>query len=499
MLAGRRARRVLERPTTISNEIPEPLIAFGVLTSNFDRNPDHPVNREYHEFGHAFLADAFDNLMPRVEGFGVNHKGLYRNASSNDSFNEGFAEFFAAMASKQIDANPLFYIYPVSRSTKSLEDDWKVWDDNGTDEEFALAGVLLDFVDGDADYTQRRRVQIDIVESQIIEGGLTDAGEQQFIHTSLVKNSSSETFSRVAVRVFLEGEATPLFGVSGAVPPGGEGFVLIPLPAGAEERVGRVEAFTLAAIDDDPITVSFRELWDVILAAPSAHPSSQGHIVDASELYEALFVAFNGDRDGDGRDDVDEIFINHGVYGDVAGGRSNRVYDEGEQVGLTSYRDVPGQDSLDPRTAAEQVPAYLATLDTGSVDARVLVQVLYDEPFAGRSYAFEQLPNEDGNIEVSVPPEDLPATVHVFAVADGHHPALLTTLRSDTFWADAAANDFEPFLALSATLVEGDPFAEDESGSSSIVLTAGAAIAAIALAVVAFVALRLRGRGAAAA
>jgi len=453
-------------PTTVEATPAEPFIAFGVRSSDHDRNPDHPVNREYHEFGHALLADAFDNRMPRVTGFGSNHGGLYRNASSNDSFNEGFAEFFAAMASKTIDANPLFYIYPVSGSPHSIEDNWKVWHDDGKEEEFAIAGVLLDFVDSDADYTQPRQIEIDVIGSQVAESDETDAGGASLVHATLIRNNTSEVLPRIAVRLFLDGESRTLFGVSPAVEPGAEALVLIPLADGDQDVLGRVEAFTLAAVDDDPLSVGLRELWDVILAAPSSHESSNGHIVDASELYEALFEAFSGDRDGDGRDDVDEIFISHGFFADTAGGTSNRVYDDGEEVGLTSYRNVPRQDSLDPRTAAEPVPVYLATLDTGADEARVLVQVIYDEPFAGRSFAFERVADEDGTVEISVPPADLPASVHVFAVADGRLPVLIETFRSDTFWADAAANNFEPFVALEATLTVGDLFADDEGGSS---------------------------------
>lgn len=481
-------------PTTVSAEMPEPLIGFGVRTSNSDRNPDHPVNREYHEFGHALLADAFGNQMPRVEGFGSNHGGLYRNASSNDSFNEGFAEFFAAMASKTIDANPFFYIYPIGRSPQSLEDNWKVWQTNGKEEEFAVAGVLLDFVDGDSDYNEARQIEINVLGSKVVENDGVADGEPRFLHATLVKNTTSEVLRRVAVRLFLDGDARTLFGVSEALQPGAEAVVLIPLADGDPDVIGRVEAFTLAAVDDDPISVGLRELWDVILAAPSSHESSNGHIVDASELYEALFGAFSGDRDGDGRDDVDEIFISHGFFADTAGGTSNRVYDDGEEVGLTSYSNVPGQDSLDPRTAAEDKPSLLATVDTGSAEANVLVQVIYDEPLAGRSYAFEQTPDEDGTVEISVPPPDLPATVHVFATADGRLPILVESFRSDTFWADAAANNFESFVALEATLVEGDPFAEEDGGSSALVLIGGIAAALVVAVVAAFAVVRMRGR-----
>lgn len=492
----RRSRTAFWNGTNTIDTAPrEPLIGFGVSTSDSNRNSDHPVNREYHEFGHALLADAFDNQIPRVTGFGTNHGGLYANGSSNDSFNEGFAEFFAAMASKEIDANSQFFLYPLGRSPQPLEDDWRVWDTNGDAEEWAVAGVLLDFVDGDGDYTQARQGTVEVLQSTVVEHVGAAPGEPGFLIATLVRNDRNQALPAVAVQVRLDGRTEPLIGVSGRLEPGQSEVVFIPLPDGVSTRGARTEAFTLVAGDDDPLTVGLRQLWDVILAAPSSHPDSNGHIVDVSELYEALFVAFNGDRDGDGRDDVDEIFIAHGFYADTAGGASNRRYDEGEAVGLSSYRDVPRQGSVDPRTAGEPVPAYLATFDAGGVNAHVQVQVIYDEPFLGRSYSYELAPDEDGTVEVAVPPPDQPASVHVIAVAEGHLPALIASWRSDAFWEAAEANGFQPFLALEADLQEGELFADEDGGGSSLLIIIVATAAAIAALVVAALAAR-RFRGA---
>ena len=64
--------------------------AGGVSASDVN-NGSRPDNREWHEFGHHFMADAFGNLLP-VDGPRVNHDG-YKNTTTSDSWIEGFAEF----------------------------------------------------------------------------------------------------------------------------------------------------------------------------------------------------------------------------------------------------------------------------------------------------------------------------------------------------------------------------------------------------------------------
>ena len=488
-----RSRTAFWNGTATTSAAPfEPLIGIGTRKSDSARNPDDPVNREYHEFGHALMADAFGDALPRVTGFGTNHGGLYANGSSNDSLVEGFAEFFAMVASREIDADPQFFLYPNGRSPLSFEDDWRVWDDNGAAEEMALAGVLLDFVDGDGDYTQPREATVVVIDSRVVKNEGT--GGTEYLIAVLVRNEFNRPLPAIGVVVTLPAASEELVGVSGRLEPGEQQVVYIPLPDGASTSGVRTEAITVVAGDDDPLTVGLRELWDVILAAPSSHPDSNGHIVDVSELYEALFVEFNGDRDGDGRDDVNEIFIAHGFYADTAGGTSNRAYDEGEEVGLSSYRDVPRQGSVDPRTDLEPVEAYLAKFDAGGVDARVQVQVIYDEPFRGRSYGYELAPDEDGTVEISVPPPGEPALVRAFAFADGHLPALIGSWRSDEFWEAAAAAGFQPFLALEADLQEGELFVDGDGGGGPplIVIVAGAVVGLAALVVFAIAGRRAR-------
>lgn len=473
----------------------DPYVAFAVTASDDNRNPDHPQNREYHEFGHALMSDAFDNQMPAVLGSGRAHGGLYETTSSSGAWTEGFAEFFGMMVARDADAEPLFYTYPFGRSAVSLEDDWKIWQRNGKAEEFAVAGLLLDFVDGDADYTQPHQVELDVDNWQVFENVGAGATEPPFVLAALVRNETPQAVSRVAVRIFLEGGRSEFGPAATSIPAGGEETVLVSVPAGLETSVSRVEVFILAAADDDPISVSVRELWDVIVAAPSTHPSGNGHIVDVSELYEALFAAFSGDRDGDGQDDVNEIFVRHGYFADIAGGLGNHAYDDGEDIGLSSYLG-PGVSSGQPRQSSELIEVFRANIDTGAVPARALVQIVYGEPFEGRSHAYELTVDESGTIEVAVPPPDTAATVTVTLLADGHLPATVAVLDSADFWSRAEAAGFAPFLNFEAELQAGELFPSDDSSSISTALLAAIG-GVVALVIVALIAWRMRARSAA--
>jgi hypothetical protein len=107
-------------------------------------------NREWHEFGHHFLADASANLLP-IDGAlpRDNHAG-YMNASTGDSWIEGFAEFFSLVVNREIaeDGTPP-QLYSWGGNTSNLEANWKSWDFRGAQslEEFAVASLLWDLLD----------------------------------------------------------------------------------------------------------------------------------------------------------------------------------------------------------------------------------------------------------------------------------------------------------------------------------------------------------------
>ena len=111
--------------------------------------PDAPVNREWHELGHYLLYMMHAPTTPYTGG--DSHKG-YSNNSTNESYIEGFAEFFAMLVNEYY-GNPSPYLYTVSTSVVDTELNIKPWGGafktgpSLLDEEFAMAGTLWDFHD----------------------------------------------------------------------------------------------------------------------------------------------------------------------------------------------------------------------------------------------------------------------------------------------------------------------------------------------------------------
>ena len=123
----------------------DPHIVLGENDSDHS-NPDRPGNREWHEFGHHVMGDAFGNLMPENPPGDKNHDG-YKNSMTVDSWTEGWAEFWSLMVADEISgtAKPWFYKYNTNAGVvvENLEANFKAWED----EEFAVAGALWDLYD----------------------------------------------------------------------------------------------------------------------------------------------------------------------------------------------------------------------------------------------------------------------------------------------------------------------------------------------------------------
>ncbi|MBT5419862.1 MAG: hypothetical protein HOK80_03145, partial [Candidatus Cloacimonetes bacterium] len=104
---------------------------------------DRPDNREYHEFMHAVMYDIYGTWPEggKLPGT-VNHDG-YLNPSTADSYIEGFAEFMAMVVSDEMgEHSPQLYA-----GFGSMDQNYKMWDGQGFDEEFAIASLLWDMYD----------------------------------------------------------------------------------------------------------------------------------------------------------------------------------------------------------------------------------------------------------------------------------------------------------------------------------------------------------------
>ncbi|MBI4260216.1 MAG: carboxypeptidase regulatory-like domain-containing protein [Actinobacteria bacterium] len=389
-----------------------------------------------HEFGHAFMSDAFGGIP--LELTATSHGGYYRNATSNDSWDEGFATFYAVMVAKHVAGAS----QPTVTPWADLEIDRKAWEDAGRIEEIALAGVLLDLEDGPADYGGGDKPDIFIPADQVRLDRTNGVFSGPAGTAALGDPWTAELLAADGREVAVRGGAVAVVD--------GRRVVMGTLPA--DVATVRVTVRPGRAGDDDPIDGDVKDLWDIIAAAKSG----SSHIKSAYELYRVMRAAFGGDRDADGIDDVDEIFIAHGFFADIAGGVSNRTFDQGETPGQTSHHawvatDGTSYPEIIPRREPPPIPPLEATIDTGGVEATALVQVSLPSPNEGRNRSILIEP-QAGVVMVPVPPPGYGGSVSVIMLADGYAPVAALDVEADAFWEEAERRPDESFLAASVTM-----------------------------------------------
>ena len=127
---------------------------------------DTPDNREWHEYGHHVMADRFGGDLPwnavtcpnpRTGQFSCNHAG-FPNLNTNDSWVEGFAEFYSLLTANQMENDAWPELYRWAGIEDNLESNYLAWTRTlrnpavwpnwwSADEEFAVAGLLWDLID----------------------------------------------------------------------------------------------------------------------------------------------------------------------------------------------------------------------------------------------------------------------------------------------------------------------------------------------------------------
>jgi hypothetical protein len=458
----------------------DPFMAYGNATSLLS-DWGWPDNRDYHEFGHHFMADSFTDTMPRLTA-NENHGGYYVNPTSADSWTEGFAEFFSMMVSKHIDHEPAPHLYRMASAPQNLELDYRAWQGYGLDEELAVAGLLLDLEDGPDDYgSGREDPNVRVAWHDVFD----DPALGRLLVGEVVNNSPypapgepidySEQTMVAAQFKYAEGQEV-FVGWASTIPwdlpaAGGRGFFSIVLPADLVWDTVAVVAFEGrpgdVLTDDDPVDLSLQDIWDTIVLYTSLQPESNGHLFDMADLYEAIRGRFGGrDADGNGMDDIDQVFIAHGFFGDRDGNRSFR----GETPGWTDHLGRWGFPDYIPRRDVEPIPGAMVEVDTGGVDARVHVQIALPEPNQFHGYSYVAVPDDDGRVHVSMPPPEYGGTASLTALADGYLPAVVGVIETETFWEEAEEAAWEPFLSFDVDMERGElgPSGEDDGGGFDI-------------------------------
>ena len=418
---------------------PEPVIDpwVGIGANEWTAwSPNRADNREWHEFGHHFLADAFGNALPGGTKE-ANHGGLYANSTSNDAWTEGFAEWYSTMVAKHVAGVPRPELYDYSGGTIDLEWDYRAGP--RLFEEIALAGILLDLEDGPADYAAPRG-GAKLVAPWSAETGWH--GRRYLV--GAVRNDGEKRARAVMVLAeFLDDSGKVLRrGYGAAVPwyldPGETAAYAIPVPgalayAGVRQVAFEARANTKGA-DDDQLDLTPEELWGTLVRASSDHPASNYHAYDAWDVYRAVRAAYPGDRDRDGLDDVDEIFINHGYFDDRNG---DGKWQPGEQVGRSGYPAGIGHPGRSDRRDLEPPAAFQLRLRASDASGvrlafdRARVRLLLDGGGADRSWETVVPVAEDGLVTLFPPPDGIAGRFEAVPLVDGRTPDDAVVLALD--------------------------------------------------------------------
>lgn len=471
--------------------VDRPYIAFAPANSAIT-SPNRPDNREYHEFGHYVLATAFNGNPERAAG-DVNHSG-YGNASSSDSWSEGFAEFWASMVEKYVVGRTDYDLYRWEGGTIDFSQAAPAW----LDEETSVASMLvrleaLNLQPTPAPPRAQRTFKVK---------GYTEVNDKTFgrLIVGRVSNTTPNgtSFGTVAGAVFYDANRRPIDASYGTtIPPniegnGGEGLFVLLVPKGITYTDLAINVFEGRPRRPDPpgqpFDVTLPEIWAAITSYHSTKQISGGHVFDIDDLYQAIKAAFGGQGDiFEGLDTIDQLAVTSGFFDDSDG---DFDYVNGDVIGPTSHPAFGDQDTCQqpragcsvarlPRTGYEGVDAFKATVSVLDPDQRaipgamVVAQVVVPAPNQDLSYGYVVEPDENGSVTLSVPAPDSGATVVLMAVADGHDPAVLGTIDPPTFWADAVTHT-EPFLSFTATLQPGELSIPTGIGNGPVDTTTGA-------------------------
>lgn len=384
----------------------DPFLAFGSATSRYS-DSGRPDNREYHELGHFFMGDTWDNDMPSGSGNDRSHRGL-ENATSTPGIVEGFAEWYSTMVQRHVIGDPDAHLYTFSGIDLNLEADIDVWDPrHGRNaEEFAIAGLLLDLEDGPDDYaTDPVRPATSV---QSVTALATQSARVQPYEVVVRNDGQAVTDDLVVTMVLLEnGEEVrriPGSVVVSNLAPGRETTALVVIPIAPELfswdgfRIEVTEnVMVRPARDDDDIDLTLDEVWTTLRDYRALNVRT--HFV--TDLY-AAFSAKVGTADANrnGRPDIDDLFIAHGLYSDADG---LHVYDPG--VDIIGRTDTP---THSPRhSASYELPGAKLKIEGLPAGTTVDIAVLPNAPLDYLADIRRTEVDDDGYVWLTTPPTSI--------------------------------------------------------------------------------------------
>jgi hypothetical protein len=274
----------------------------------------------------------------------------------------------------------------------------------------------------------------------------------------LVENRSPEGSGLTAHGVHVtatlpDGKKKDVPTIPSEIPPGGAARVVVPTLGvnPGTQLTATVAIGPKNGTDDDQVSVPLKTITQTIAAA---HAPDGGPIANMSQLHDLFKSKFGGDKNGNGVDDVDEIFVNHGFFNDTDG---DQLWKAGDAIGPTAHAAQGSFPAITPRPHAEAPPAVRVPVVTGRPNAQVLVDVEYPEKDAAKSFASIAQPDLDGSTFVDVPPPESGATVTLVAVAPDAAPVFAGQIKPSEFWRAADASPDQPAARFNVRLASASP------------------------------------------
>jgi hypothetical protein len=247
--------------------------------------------------------------------------------------------------------------------------------------------------------------------------------------------------------------------------------------------------------DDDPFTVETAELWRTIAAFESTQAESNGRLFDVADLHVALRARFGGkDANGDGLDDVDGLFVAHGLFGDLDG---DHAYDDGETIGRTGHPartlevgSTPTTFEAAPERRRVPLPRGLvADVSAPNTVARWWVTTI---AVGAPPRLTRPRVDEAGQVAIVPPPEDDAAAIVLTADADEHIAAVAARWTAAQLHESALVHT-APALAVVVSLRAGEPSHADAPIDPRALFYAGASAACLGLVLLVVGGIRARG------
>lgn len=431
-------------------------IPMLVLSSKISsRQADAPdSDTMYHELGHLLQAELAGGFRRMASDAATNHAG-YANPTSNDSFLEGFASWFAVTIDQADGRNRSYYAWE-NNAVLDIEADIKAWDANGQDEEWAVAGLLTDLVDRGRAQNNGQGRSIPFTSSNVggwtlIEGKVAGAVPGRDVVVVELFDASGKR---------LASDDAYLFGTGR--------FYDVPTISFARARVFlRTPQDGTGRRDDDPFAMSPRELVRLLTNPPdvgtrggrTAHAST---VFDVAELHGLLRAKLKRAKE------VDGLFVAHGFHENL---KNLNAFARGNVIGMTTH--PPFRPGVDPRYGTQILPQQYIGVDTGGAAAAVLVFPQDGVPYAVMPDDAQQVPLMIGG--------SVGSRAAVLTLAKDRKPAV-TMVEGRTFWPEAAKHKGS-FLTITPKL---EPVARVSSGTDARlrtwVLVVGTGVALLAFA-----------------